>query len=392
MRVNSIVLKKLLKLSVVVICTVGFLLQTLEFLFLYWTYPTVVDIQVTVPSEIDMPGITICNSNGLRPSLICTLKGVCTQPNMLRFLDLCRFFPDACENGTFPSKDFTGIGYQMFLRTYAVNASFMHQLRLPLSRYLKCNITSGSKETPCNLDDVVIGSYYSEYFMPNLCYTINSLWSNPNKKISKIQKSDRIKMEIYTDLIDRLPDPPLDLVQKPKYNYPSNPMVQIGVHSPYTTASPYLYGQSFSGGKKYEIKLKQDEKHLLPAPYQTNCTDYMPEWRKRNGVAPLNQIMAIQECKLNSSLKAFGCVPITVDFPHNKTIYSRCQTIWVEFGFDNFEITNVTYNPKFETLELFSVIGGYMGMYLGVSLLAVYDFGEFIFEAIYEAMKKRKLK
>ncbi|GIY72745.1 uncharacterized protein CDAR_53711 [Caerostris darwini] len=50
----------------------------------------------------------------------------------------------------------------------------------------------------------------------------------------------------------------------------------------------------------------------------------------------------------------------------------------------------MTYNPKFESLELFSVIGGYMGMYLGVSIVAVYDFAELAVGSIYKFTKKRK--
>ncbi|GFX01387.1 uncharacterized protein TNCV_4736281 [Trichonephila clavipes] len=76
----------------------------------------------------------------------------------------------------------------------------------------------------------------------------------------------------------------------------------------------------------------------------------------------------------------------------NDTIFwaSVCQIIHVEIVFDEFEITNMTYNPKFESLELFSVIGGYMGMYLGVSIVAVYDFAELVIQAIHNFSKNTK--
>ncbi|XP_055942056.1 uncharacterized protein LOC129972098 [Argiope bruennichi] len=75
-----------------------------------------------------------------------------------------------------------------------------------------------------------------------------------------------------------------------------------------------------------------------------------------------------------------------------QNIFSRrCQTINVEVVFDDFEITNITYIPKFESLELFSVIGGYMGMYLGVSIVAFYDFAELTIGAIYSVVKKRRI-
>ncbi|GBO16682.1 hypothetical protein AVEN_215835-1, partial [Araneus ventricosus] len=42
------------------------------------------------------------------------------------------------------------------------------------------------------------------------------------------------------------------------------------------------------------------------------------------------------------------------------------------------------------SLELFSVIGGYMGMYLGVSIVAMYDFIEEIITAVNKFMRKRR--
>ncbi|CAL1277015.1 unnamed protein product [Larinioides sclopetarius] len=78
------------------------------------------------------------------------------------------------------------------------------------------------------------------------------------------------------------------------------------------------------------------------------------------------------------------------DCSDQKIFSRRCQTINVEVVFDDFEITNITYIPKFESLELFSVIGGYMGMYLGVSIVAFYDFAELTMGAIYSFVKKRR--
>ncbi|GBM53050.1 hypothetical protein AVEN_58773-1, partial [Araneus ventricosus] len=67
-----------------------------------------------------------------------------------------------------------------------------------------------------------------------------------------------------------------------------------------------------------------------------------------------------------------------------------CQTINLEIVFDEFEITNITYNPKFESLELFSAIGGYMGIYLGASIVTFYDFAEMAVAAVLKYAKKRR--
>ncbi|XP_071037893.1 uncharacterized protein [Parasteatoda tepidariorum] len=68
---------------------------------------------------------------------------------------------------------------------------------------------------------------------------------------------------------------------------------------------------------------------------------------------------------------------------HENMYSRRCQTMWIEIVFDGFDVTNMTYNAKYESLELFSVIGGYMGMYLGFSIVTVYDFAEIVMRRVY---------
>ncbi|GFY55097.1 uncharacterized protein TNIN_346221 [Trichonephila inaurata madagascariensis] len=427
---NSI--RKLLKAAVVIICVAGFLLQTFQFLFLYWTYPTVVDIQVSIPSEIELPAISICSGNGIRPAVVCDLGPFCTRKTMFKFINVCDIIPQFCVNGK-PPEGFRAVTFYKFFLDTDLNSTLQDMLRLPLREYFKCKIVSGASERECDIDNAIIGSYYSDGNSPSFCFTMNTLWSRPNVEIQKIKKSETIEMEFFIDSVYSGGNPPLDEVQSVRFNSLSSPTVQMAIHSPYIAASPYISGMGFLGGKDYKVKIKADEKHLLPPPYQTNCTDYMPEWKARGGVGPLNQIMVIQECKRNATAKELGCVPFHIDYPHNETIcrycdncpnitrigdnctsllryynqpcdflsyhmeveeklvsierrlYNctfervltrRCQIIHVEIVFDEFEITNMTYNPKFESLELFSVIGGYMGMYLGVSIVAVYDFAE----------------
>ncbi|GIY57714.1 uncharacterized protein CEXT_122521 [Caerostris extrusa] len=98
-------------------------------------------------------------------------------------------------------------------------------------------------------------------------------------------------MEFFIDASFRDRNAPLDEFQYPIHNSISSPAAQIAIHSPYIAASPYVSGVGLLGGKDYSIKIKEDEKHLLPPPYQTNCTDYMPAWRARGGIGPLNQIV-----------------------------------------------------------------------------------------------------
>ncbi|XP_054718973.1 uncharacterized protein LOC129228322 [Uloborus diversus] len=66
----------------------------------------------------------------------------------------------------------------------------------------------------------------------------------------------------------------------------------------------------------------------------------------------------------------------------------KCCYIEIDVLFDRFVIKNLTYNAKFESLELFSVIGGYLGMWLGVSLLNTYDILELVRSFITDTKKK----
>ncbi|XP_055941722.1 uncharacterized protein LOC129971770 [Argiope bruennichi] len=429
-------------------------------------YPTVVDIQVSIKPEIDMPGISVCNGNGYKPGRICEIGPYCTLRSMLMFIPVCDLSPIFCVDGL-PMPDFTLAAYNRFFSDYNLNTSLFEEIKVPLDEFFTCTIVSGSGERKCDTEHALVGSYYSSANAPSICYTINSLWSQPNLKIQKIKKSEKIVLQFYIDISFRNRHASLDEIQHPTFSSFSSSTVQMAIHSPYVYGSPYIAGVGFLGGKNYRVKIKESEKHLLPPPYQTNCTDYMPEWRARGGVGPLNQIMVIQECKLNETLRQLGCVPITVDYPHdekvckfcetctnitkigrnctnllqyynqpchsivydvkveeklvhvkkqltsatkgwNETMYfsrrgfdctlynklkRRCQTINVEIVFDDFEITNITYNPKFESLELFSAIGGYMGIYLGASIVTFYDFAEIAFTAILKYTKKqRKIK
>ncbi|GIY93332.1 uncharacterized protein CEXT_45871 [Caerostris extrusa] len=70
---------------------------------LYWTYPTVVDIQKSSPSYLEIPAITICNPVGYNYTALCTefRVGVCMIEELVRFnlVTLCKQHPESCLDG-----------------------------------------------------------------------------------------------------------------------------------------------------------------------------------------------------------------------------------------------------------------------------------------------------
>ncbi|GFT62719.1 uncharacterized protein NPIL_577491 [Nephila pilipes] len=459
-------LKKAGRFVVVVLCMGGLLFQTMQFLLLYWTYPTVVDIQKSSPSYLEIPSITICNPIGYNYTAMCMEFGVsaCLGQRLVRYAQnyLCIQHEGACIDGKLP-KDFTGITFNKFLKDLG-NLSFdLHEkLRESLESYAECTIEYAGITEKCNMDHVM-GSFYTEDDLPQYCYTLYSLWGNPDKKRERIPKGSVMSFHFNLNASRRCCINEEFNAWLPKFNTPTSPSVQIAIHNPYFLPSPYLEGSMFQGGKSYHLRVMMEETHLLQSPYQTNCTDYLKTWKENGGKGPVNQMGIVQQCRANMYDELWGCVPLQVDYPHTysicnsdfknitvsiedcmmlvdnynqpcdsvsyetikeeveitlvKIVKSRflpnieelrtkiqgydcsgvniwspeCSTINIEILFDRFEITNLTYNPKFESLEMFSSLGGYMGMWLGISLVTVYDFLGTVLGVIKSwTMKKRR--
>ncbi|GBM35935.1 hypothetical protein AVEN_31389-1 [Araneus ventricosus] len=227
---------------------------------MYWTYPTVVDIQVSIEPEIDMPGITICNGNGYKPERICEAGPFCTLRSMLMFVPVCDLSPTFCIDG-YPSNDFTLAAYNRFFSESNLNMSLFEDVKVPLDEFFKCKIVSGSGERKCDVEHAIVGSFYSTGNAPSVCYTINTLWSQPHLEIQKIKKSEKIVMQFFIDTSFRNHNAPVDLIQHPAFSTFSSSSVQMAIHSPYISGSPYVAGVGFLGGKNYKVKVKE-HKHI----------------------------------------------------------------------------------------------------------------------------------
>ncbi|XP_054718982.1 uncharacterized protein LOC129228330 [Uloborus diversus] len=446
---------QVLRISFVFVCMGGFLFQSTEFMLLYWTYPTVVDIQQIAPSNLEVPAFTFCNSVGYKYPEFCSGFPInpCTPPvfnSPLAEEVACKRFPAVCFDGKF-AENFTIIKYKEFMQGVQLTAEDHDRLRVELRDFMQCEIEIAEKKLPCDMENV-LGSLYSKDDLPQYCYTIYSLWGNPEKKRTLLSKGAIMKLHFFMNQSVKYKK---DGTMKPEYSLPSSPSIQIAVHSPYFLPSPYLEGSNYLGGRAYELRLTMSETHLLPFPYQTNCTDYMTVWRERQGKAPINQLAVVQECRLNITYEKLGCVPLYLDYPHQYDTCETCSSVCNGNSADectfladsyNQPCYSITYHttkedkeiikyktidsnflgnneltlpeiihPKSErdaygifspplmvsslnigmemstpnriaigpvlknagsakSLEVFSVIGGYMGMWLGISFLTVYDF------------------
>ncbi|GIY36241.1 uncharacterized protein CEXT_311191 [Caerostris extrusa] len=53
------------------------------------------------------------------------------------------------------------------------------------------------------------------------------------------------------------------------------------------------------------------------------------------------------------------------------------------------EVIIYSHRPQYEDIEIFSFMGGYIGMWLGISLIAVFDFLEHVSLVTYYWMRRR---
>ncbi|GBN10509.1 hypothetical protein AVEN_256308-1 [Araneus ventricosus] len=67
------------------------------------------------------------------------------------------------------------------------------------------------------------------------------------------------------------------------------------------------------------------------------------------------------------------------------------KLIIVEIIIDHSEVITFRHRPQYLSIETFSYIGGFIGVWLGISLIEVTDFVESIFRILRYAIKKRNI-
>ncbi|KAG8186935.1 hypothetical protein JTE90_000405 [Oedothorax gibbosus] len=361
-------------------------------------------MQVDSPDSVSLPAIGFCNNNRLRRTAMCTLDPDKCKWNQSNF---CHLYPKYCVK----DKDPMMAVPDDFNRTFT-NRSFEYlnvvgQRREDLVEH--CLIWTDTISICNNLvsEPVVNWAGY-----PNTCFTMESLWGQPDAQPRSIPVTS--KVIVYLSMH---PEEYLEHSQKAQ--------AHVLVHDPRVHGNPTRDGIILLSGKQYNIYVSQTVTERQPAPYRTNCTDYLKMWRENGGRGPLTGRSCAEKCKMERMLQSVGCVPQSISYPNNNTICNRsmdkdpsleimkgcsrecaeachettyhlraevhdehsekCPTedinckqeyMLLHFLFNRFEVTTFVHERKFESVSLFSYIGGYMGMWLGVSLVALFDLAE----------------
>ncbi|GIZ00273.1 uncharacterized protein CEXT_499381 [Caerostris extrusa] len=247
------------------------------------------------------------------------------------------------------------------------------------------------------------------------CFTFNAQWNMANHKMLYAYESDMWNKP--TELL-------LDLdVQTEEYlDDHKTPSVLIYVHDPRFYPDFDSEAVKARAGHFYSVGMRKTTTKLLPLPYQTNCTTYnaMP-WARRNK-GTLTPKMCTQECSRTLQLKACKCVSsnLTLVFEDSpcegkkafcaedveKNTMNYCRTLCrvhakerllnlllirrcghvknsknlvrVKLYLRTMEITMYEHQPKYELVEVFSHLGGYLSLWLGFSVLAFCELLEMV--------------
>ncbi|CAL1278086.1 unnamed protein product, partial [Larinioides sclopetarius] len=355
----------------------------------------------------------------------------------IRRTEFCSDVPEQCiwyDNKTIFCKDYPKYCIKWQKPVMAVNPiltlgkenrtrEFVQKLGERLEDFMgDCMVKTETKRNCKNPEDV---SWVDKDGFPNNCFTVESLWGLPDAKEQKMPFTGRISLLLH-------PQPEQYLL------YYKLVLVHLLLHDEHSLGNPFMEGITMQVGKTYNVFVNQRVTERLPPPYQTNCTDYLKLWKENGGYGPLTGRACKEKCRMENMLETEGCVAHAISYPGNYLICEnekispsddinrkcslQCQDacheisytlrqevtfditetcgddmnckykdIYLNFIFSQLEVEKFLHQPRYESVEMFSYIGGYMGMWLGISLVALFDFAETLVAlATYMFRNKRK--
>ncbi|KAG8180874.1 hypothetical protein JTE90_015799 [Oedothorax gibbosus] len=405
---------QVLKIVIFFICLIGFVYQVFEFYSYFTSYPVISSIEVFTRDSFVLPAITFCNINPVQVSKYC--KKYPTHCGIPSDIDtFCIDYPHYCKRNK------TG---------HITNAA---QIRIPLEEYQKIDnrltendiMELGQNPSDFDLDPMGISQgnnksrftrvYFTMYKQFYLCYTTNARYTNtadpPDKKLNK----DGYLTNLDTFLFDV--QPAESFYKNEKHG------LRFLIHSPYYTMNPFVKGISMKPGKAYRIHVSMEEEARLPYPYKTDCVDHEALWNESGKTGPRSQQMCKNACQRAFNRECYGCeksltvylatdnvCDMSKEIPCNgskaedklkedlrtcklqckvdcrklkyfysheeipETLMEEQNLILVSMVVDEPDVVVIQQHPRYQNVEIFSYIGGYMGCWLGMSIWALVNY------------------
>ncbi|GIY58023.1 uncharacterized protein CDAR_284871 [Caerostris darwini] len=385
------------------------------FCILYTTYPSTITIATIYPRIFTKPAITLCNSNPINRSKFCEEHShLCEE----------RFNTTEISN--------TGKEYQAVLST--MHQIYTHKIKLDSkSNPWSWSISNDVSGRPLlkTMKTTFVRDELQDFYVT--CYSSNlHLQSDTDPETMALE----LKPEGYMDIFN------LSLqVEEDEAFFPwVSPQVFLAIHSPFVPINPLDEGHILKGGHVTYIYVQLEMEHLLPHPYQTNCTNYDSLWRK-NKREPRSLEMCREWCRAYAHNEVKDCdygrtmieIPRKVCKPghfytiNKKQQFQNCsrdcrsnctklkykytvtekklkryliesnrreemKTIRIFVRLKTPEVTVMSHTPSYDIEEMFSYIGGLLGCWLGISVWAFAGMVESFFRRIIQLIRKLKRK
>ncbi|GBM77143.1 hypothetical protein AVEN_209088-1 [Araneus ventricosus] len=396
--VKKTVVWKTFKSIVFLICLIFLIIHSVDFFSIYYKYPTIIVLETTVAKEFKLPAITFCFRNTISFKEFCSYEpDWCETPGNME--EFCKKQRSDCRNGT-------------------ANLTIPMQNKMTrrvMQRYLFND----------SYNDALLFRYYN--------------YSSKARTFTEDSKDDALFLKCYSENLHLYRSR-----SKLKTQKLNEPDVFVGIHSPYVPIDiDDLH--AIRPGEEYEIDVQlEKEEHLLPPPYQTDCSYNGPSKDDNESTNPNSYEMCLELCKSEYTKAYFGCdwgmtmIPSLRDLcifgnferpnisPEQKVelqdkrlvCFQNCKQGCLKLQYKcriketqhfmlrtlleskiivymkNPEVTVLRHVPFYGSGELFSHVGGILCCWLGISVFTFTDIMENGFRKVvrWKMFKKRKEK
>ncbi|GIX74614.1 uncharacterized protein CEXT_301051 [Caerostris extrusa] len=204
------------------------------------------------------------------------------------------------------------------------------------------------------------------YEIPFNCYMMYSLHKQPDKDPERVPVSTQIHLKLN--------------LRCPSTTPPTCRGVPSSVSTPPITSVPRERGVSFSiWGQCTGSTYGWQKNASFRLPYKSHCTDYLKAWKENGGTGPVTE---------KTNILFVSAIP---NFAKDNR--AECaQSCSSPCRMGRYEVQVQEANSEgSRPIGMLSFIGGFLGLWLGISLLTVYDFLESRLFSLASAVKRKWL-
>ena len=384
-------LKKLVRICLIILCSIGFIYQSQQLVLLYFSGRTIAEIRYEQQNQSPLPAITL------------------RLPNLISIKNLIENFPEKSQQ---ISRYDIQNDYSNFLDNQSLTiGQMLNEIswkELNITKFVVEGIDSSNENVIMNAtpSQVVSLAY------PGKCSTLLSTVDQQYNSL-RIQV---IKIELMVTF--NLADTP------PICNQAKSGQVDLVFHSAKNLANYESESLRVIQLKKYNLlRYSEVRTRLLPPPYDTNCKNYEPSYMRSDCIGQcmlkqlvskcghqclgmseisivlrdevLNEYHKMKACNSDESNPVYQCYYRNNDKVRNvcdKECRPDCEDVVYKYDIESVDANIdqnvlhlkvkhyfwgdqvVQYRPIISFIQLMSDLGGLMGMWLGLSMVFIIDY------------------